>query len=341
MRTRIALMIVIFTCLAGTLAAAPPPAETIASAQTVLNEALTTQGAQIPAALLRDSYGVAIIPSVLKVGFIGGVRRGHGVVVIKDKDGNWTAPQFVTITGGSIGWQIGAQSTDVILVFNSQRSVEGMLKGKFTIGADAAAAAGPVGRNLAAATDAQLKAEILSYSRSRGLFAGVSIDGSALEINPEAATQYYAARPGEAAAVPEGATKLVQQIAAAADSAAKEEAAVVPAVPAEVAPRGDNVDALRGELATSATALQGLLKPEWQRYLALPAEVYGGRQHASADALAISLGNFEQVAKSRDYASLNQRPEFQKTIELLRAYRAAVAAAPQQPLDLPPPPGRR
>lgn len=317
--------------------AAPLPEETVTEAHTVLNEALTTPGAEIPAALLRDAYGVAIIPSVLKIGFIGGVRRGHGVVIVKDKDGNWTAPQFITLTGGSVGWQIGAQSTDVILVFNSARSVEGMLRGKFTIGADAAAAAGPVGRNVAAATDARLKAEILSYSRSRGLFAGVSIDGSAIDINPTAAAQYYAARAGEKPAVPEAAVKLVESIAAMSESGVKLEAAPVHE---ERALRVDDADALRAELARSALELNKLLQPEWQRYLALPREVYAQGDHASADALASIVGNYQRVAASPAYVSLNQRPEFQRTLELLQAYRTAVTTSTEQPLALPPPPGR-
>lgn len=317
--------------------AAPLPEETVTEAHTVLNEALTTPGAEIPAALLRDAYGVAIIPSVLKIGFIGGVRRGHGVVIVKDKDGNWTAPQFITLTGGSVGWQIGAQSTDVILVFNSARSVEGMLRGKFTIGADAAAAAGPVGRNVAAATDARLKAEILSYSRSRGLFAGVSIDGSAIDINPTAAAQYYAGRPGEKPVVPEAAVKLVESIAAMSESGVKLEAAPVHE---ERALRVDDADAVRAELAKSALELNRLLQPEWQRYLALPREVYAQGDHASADALAAIAGNYQRVAASPAYVSLNQRPEFQRTLELLQAYRTAVTTATEQPLALPPPPGR-
>lgn len=334
MVARFTLSLLLVFSITHSLVAAPAPSETIASAQTVLAESLTTQ---IPAALLRDAYGVAIIPSVLKIGFIGGVRRGHGVVLVKDKDGSWGAPRFVTITGGSVGWQIGAQSTDVVLVFNSQRSVEGMLKGKFTIGADAAAAAGPVGRNLAAATDAQLKAEILSYSRSRGLFAGVSIDGSALDIDEEATTQYYAVRPGEPAGVPAAAVKLVETMAGLTAAADKVELA-----PDQVQPVPQVADAelIRTQLATSAVALNGMLKAEWQRYLALPSEVYSGRGQPSDAALGVTLQNYERVAATPEYASLSQRAEFQRTLELLRAYSAALPKAGAGQLNLPPPPGK-
>lgn len=335
MLTRLVVSFVVCASACSSLMAAPAPADTVASAQTVLGESLTSQ---IPAALLRDAYGVAIIPGVLKIGFIGGVRRGHGVVLIKDKDGNWGAPRFVTITGGSVGWQIGAQSTDVVLVFNSQRSVEGMLKGKFTIGADAAAAAGPVGRNLSAATDAQLKAELLSYSRSRGLFAGVSIDGSALDIDEQAAAQYYAARPGEQATVPEGAVKLVETLTTLSVPADKVEAVIAaPEVPRVVI----DPETTRAELAKSAVAMNAILKDEWQRYLALPGEVYSGRGQPSDATLAMVLRNYEQVAASPQYASLNQRPEFQRTLELLRAYKVALPTAAAGQLNLPPPPGGR
>lgn len=149
----------------------------------------------IPPALLKGAVGIAIIPGVIKLGFIVGGRHGSGVLMVRDKEGKWSNPVFVSITGGSVGWQIGAQSTDVILVFKSRRSVEGIKKGKFTLGVDAAVAAGPVGRKLEAATDVKLKAEIYSYSRSRGLFAGVSLEGAALQIDDDADAAYYG-KPG-------------------------------------------------------------------------------------------------------------------------------------------------
>jgi lipid-binding SYLF domain-containing protein len=110
---------------------------------------------------------------------------------VRDKDGRWSAPLFVTLKAGSLGWQIGAQSTDVLLVFKTAKSVDGIVKGTFTLGADAAVAAGPVGRRGEAATDAELKAEILSYSRSRGLFAGISLEGSSVSINYASNKDFY------------------------------------------------------------------------------------------------------------------------------------------------------
>jgi lipid-binding SYLF domain-containing protein len=191
------------------MATANDPAATVRSATTAFKEFLDLRVKGIPASLLAEAHGVAIVPNVIKVGFVVGGQRGRGVVIIREKDGSWRAPVFLTLTGGSIGWQAGAQSTDVMLVFRTARSVEGMLKGKFTLGADASAAAGPVGRRVGAATDAQLKAEILSYSRTRGLFAGVSLAGTVLEIDEAANAAFY----GQGGAVPQEAVDLVRLIA--------------------------------------------------------------------------------------------------------------------------------
>ncbi len=145
----------------------------------------------IPEKLLQSAEGIAVIPDVVKAGLVFGGRYGKGLLSIRKEDGTWSHPVFITLAGGSVGFQAGVQSTDVILVFKTRRSIEGIVKGKFTLGADAAVAAGPVGRNAQAATDAQLKAEIYSYSRARGLFAGLSIDGSALQIDYDAIEAVY------------------------------------------------------------------------------------------------------------------------------------------------------
>lgn len=121
---------------------------------------------------------------------IGG-RRGHGLMSVKNADGSWSNPVFVKLTGGSIGFQAGVQSSDVVLVFRNDRSLDNLVNGKFTLGADAGVAAGPVGRNAAAATDGQLKAEIWSWSRARGLFAGVALDGAVLQIDDAANLDAY------------------------------------------------------------------------------------------------------------------------------------------------------
>jgi len=149
----------------------------------VLKEVMQAPDKAIPKDLLQSAHAIAVIPDVIKAGFVVGGRHGEGLISVKTREGTWSNPSFVSITGGSVGFQAGVSSTDVILVFRTQRGVDSIVNGKFTLGADASAAAGPVGRTAQASTDAQLKAEIYSYSRARGLFAGVSLDGSALTID--------------------------------------------------------------------------------------------------------------------------------------------------------------
>ena len=145
----------------------------------------------IPPVLLKNAQAMVIIPEVIKVGFVVGGRYGTGILTVRDEKGNWSNPVFVKIAGGSLGWQIGAESTDLILVFKTRKSVDGIFRGKFTLGVDASVAAGPVGRSAEGATDLTLKSEILSYSRSRGLFAGVALNGAALMIDDDANGSYY------------------------------------------------------------------------------------------------------------------------------------------------------
>lgn len=157
----------------------------------VLKEISALPENAIPPALLSKASGIAIIPNVIKAGFILGGRHGNGILSVRDKDGTWSNPSFITITGGSIGWQIGVESIDIVLVFKNESTINHMLSGKFTIGADASIAAGPIGRTGSAATDIELKSEIYSYSRSRGLFAGLALDGAALLVDEEANVRAY------------------------------------------------------------------------------------------------------------------------------------------------------
>lgn len=157
----------------------------------VLKEIMQAPDSRIPGHLLRDAYAVAVIPDVIKAGLIIGGRHGLGLLSVKTPNDVWSNPTFIGMTGGSIGFQAGVQSTDVILIFRTQRGVDSIVHGKFTLGADASVAAGPVGRSANAATDAQLRAEIYSYSRSRGLFAGIALDGSVLSIDNTANQAVY------------------------------------------------------------------------------------------------------------------------------------------------------
>ena len=165
------------------------------TASQILEELRTTRDQAIPDRLLERAYGIAVIPDLTKVAFFAGGRRGHGVLVVRDKQGRFTNPVFITMTGGSFGWQWGVQSTDIVLVFTTPKGVEGINGGKVTLGADASVAAGPVGRQAEAATDAAFKAEVYSYSRSRGVFAGLALDGTAITIDDPANAAFYR-KPG-------------------------------------------------------------------------------------------------------------------------------------------------
>jgi len=157
----------------------------------VLKEVMMAPDKAIPRDLLQSAQAIAVIPDVIKAGFVVGGRHGEGLISVKTRDGTWSNPSYISITGGSVGFQAGVSSTDVILVFRTQRGVDSIVHGKFTLGADASAAAGPVGRSATASTDAQMHAEIYSYSRARGLFAGASLDGSAITIDNDSNQAVY------------------------------------------------------------------------------------------------------------------------------------------------------
>ncbi|MBB5886260.1 ligand-binding protein SH3 [Xanthomonas sp. LMG 8992] len=176
---------------AGHAVAGPEEDERARNALRVLTDIQKIPEQSIPDKLLDEGRAIVVIPDTLKAGLVIGGRRGHGLMSVKRPDGTWSNPVFVKLTGGSIGFQVGVQSSDVVLVFRNDRSLDNIVNGKFTLGADAGVAAGPVGRNAAAATDGQLKAEIWSWSRARGLFAGVALDGAALQIDDAADLNAY------------------------------------------------------------------------------------------------------------------------------------------------------
>jgi lipid-binding SYLF domain-containing protein len=301
--------------------------------------------------MLDDAHGVAIIPNVIKGSFVVGARHGRGLLFIREADGVWRAPVFITLTGGNFGWQIGVQSSDIILVFKTQKSVQGILSGKLTLGADAAAAAGPVGRQTAVATDGRLQAEIYTYSRSRGLFAGVSIDGSVLRIDQLATGAYYRGPgPGQEAIVPPSAQQLTQTIAnyAAASPDLLEDAmpipgivvgapAMTPGTPIATQFGASEADVLRGQLSQLAPELYKLLEGPWKTYLALPSGLFLSGDHPSPAELAASVEHFDAVATDPQFQQLASRPEFQSVYGVLKHYQRALTATPSS-LQLPPPP---
>jgi lipid-binding SYLF domain-containing protein len=161
------------------------------TASQVLNETLGSPDQFVPSRLLERAYGIAVVPDVTKIAFFFGGRRGNGVLVARDPSGHFSDPVFVNLTGGSFGFQWGVQSTDVILVFTTKRSIDRIASGQLTLGADASVAAGPVGRAASAGTDPTLSAEVYSYSRNRGLFIGIALDGSGLTIDNDADARFY------------------------------------------------------------------------------------------------------------------------------------------------------
>lgn len=184
----------LFLCAAlftGQALAGEQEDERARNAVRVLSEIQKIPEQGIPDKLLDEGRAVVVIPDTLKVGLVVGGRRGHGLMSVKSPDGSWSQPVFVKLTGGSIGFQAGVQSSDVVLVFRNDRNLESIVNGKITLGADAGVAAGPVGRNASASTDGQLKAEIWSWSRARGLFAGVALDGAVLQIDDDANVAVY------------------------------------------------------------------------------------------------------------------------------------------------------
>jgi hypothetical protein len=218
-------------------------------------------------------------------------------------------------------------------VLKTRKSVEGILSGNLTIGADAAAAAGPVGRQGAIATDGKLGAEIYSYSRSRGLFAGVSIDGSAVKIDQIATGAYYGVGQVN---VPASAAQLTQTVASFAGSSA---AVVAPNQNPPLAQQhsATDEDVLRGQLTQIAPKLFELLDDHWKRYLALPSQVFLAGEHPKPGDLQAVVSRYDVVATDSRFSQLASRPEFQSVYGTLKHYQQALTAS-SPALKLPPPP---
>ena len=182
------LALCVFTAAAQAQAQTREDARLIIATQ-VLEEMRAQPDQNIPGWLMERAYGVAVVPDVIKGAFFVGGRHGNGVMSVRDSSGKFSDPVFLSLSGGSWGLQFGAEATDVILVFATRRSVENFARGKFTLGGSASVAAGPLGRSGEAA--AGKDAEIYSYSRSRGLFAGVAFDGSVLRFEPSTNRNFY------------------------------------------------------------------------------------------------------------------------------------------------------
>ena len=176
---------------AGLAVAQDDEIKRLKTATTVFEEIMEAPDNAIPRAILDKATAVAIFPSTVKAGFIFGGHRGKGVISARNEQGEWSTPAFLTLTGGSFGLQIGGQSVDLILVIMNRRGLEKLLRNEFKIGGDASAVVGPLGRDLEASTDLTLRAEILSYSRTRGLFAGITLKGSTIRADRDANERFY------------------------------------------------------------------------------------------------------------------------------------------------------
>jgi lipid-binding SYLF domain-containing protein len=315
---------------------------TLRSATTVLREIQGIPASSIPQGLLFQARAITIVPGVIKIGFIGSIRRGRGVTLVRNADGGWGDPIFVTLTGGGVGWQAGVQSTDVILVFNSAESVQGMLRGKFTLGADASVAAGPVGREAAAATDLKLASEVLSYSRSRGLFAGLALNGSMIAVDHTANTAYYAPlgrTAGDQTArqdlpLTQAAVDLKTLLAAQSSLPVTATGAASPAFPAALpeppttptlAPSAARLQPTRTELVTAMQRLYTRLDDRWRSFLAMPAELTDPKAAPNVDSVRRLSARFQQVQGDAKYQGITGLTEFQSAYDLLKKYAAEVS----------------
>ena len=190
----------------------------IDAAKVVLDEIMGASDRSIPMNIMEQATCVGVVPSLKKGAFLVGAQYGQGVVTCRNGHG-WSAPVFIRMAGGSFGFQIGGQSIDLVLVAVNERGFQDLLKSKFKIGGDASATAGPVGRNGEASTDWKMNAELLSYSRSKGLFAGINLDGTSVSQNAEDTEIYFGHEQGfdhvlkGEVEVPAGAIPFVRAVA--------------------------------------------------------------------------------------------------------------------------------
>jgi SH3 domain-containing YSC84-like protein 1 len=190
MKTPVRVVLFAMIALSNVAFAAEAASSRLQAAATVLNEIMATPDKGIPSDILGSAKCVAVVPSLLKGGFILGAAHGRGMATCRTATG-WSAPAPLTTTGGSVGLQIGGQAVDLVMVVMNDRGMQALLTNQFKLGADASVAAGPVGRHTEGATDWKLRAEVLTYSRARGLFAGISFNGAVIKQDEDATRELY------------------------------------------------------------------------------------------------------------------------------------------------------
>jgi lipid-binding SYLF domain-containing protein len=217
-----ALALTLITGLSRVVAADSDEPDRVKESATVLGEIMGAPDQAIPESVLEKAVGIAVFPGTVRGGFIVGAERGRGILSARDATSKmWSAPAFLTITGGSLGLQIGLRATDLILVIQNRRGLENLVRNEFKVGAGAAVTGGPVGRDAQAATDIQMRAEILSYSRSRGLFAGATIEGSTIKEDQDANGRFYGEKLTTRAVVFDGKAKAPDGVKVWLDALAK------------------------------------------------------------------------------------------------------------------------
>ncbi|QRR00487.1 lipid-binding SYLF domain-containing protein [Dyadobacter sandarakinus] len=189
LKSKLAAFFTLFV-LATSVQAQSKEEDRIKASVSVLNDFGQMQES-IPSQLLDISKGIIIIPKMINAGLMVGGKHGKGIAMVRKANGEWSDPVFITMTGGSIGPQIGVQAVDLVLIFKNSKSLTEMTKGSFTLGGDVSVAAGPMGRSSSASTDYKLEAEVYSYSRSKGLFAGITLNGAALAVDTKANNAFY------------------------------------------------------------------------------------------------------------------------------------------------------
>ncbi len=177
--------------LAAGQSASRPGEDKIERSLEVIKELATMKDEGIPISLLKKAQGLAILPGVVKAAWALGGQYGSGIALVKKEDGSWSNPLFIKLAGGSFGLQLGVQKADLVLVFKNRRGVEEIAGNKITLGADLSVSAGPLGRSAEASTDLEMEAEIYSYSRSKGLFAGLALKGGSLQFDKKASRNFY------------------------------------------------------------------------------------------------------------------------------------------------------
>lgn len=344
----------------------PHGPKTVEKATNVLNSFMNMSDQHVPRSILQRARGLIILPAMVKLEVGAHGRRGKGVAVARDEDGHWHPPSFVTMTGGTVDVQGQGKPTDIILVLNTPESVRELYSGRFKVGVDAVAGAGPVGRGTENSADDQEQADMYSYSRSGGSFRGTTIDGAEITMDAAASRNYYqsaAKSPdGEpllsnaqlplpaaqflaaldtynhaargASSNPAGSATATNETSSRLNTTTQNASALATEtrVSQQESDQGgdsqvDTLETTRRRLATAAKNLGGLLDESWRQYLSLPQGVFTGEGVATVDSLRRSLRRFETVANEKKYSVLLQRQEFQQAYRMLRRYYEQVEAA--------------